>query len=90
MSLFDYQKYQDWVIFVIITLVVSFVFISLNFKIDTSGIVTLSLNFLISAARLGAGYLDNKQSFVWFALTNPMINLMWASVYYFTLQMIQI
>ncbi len=52
----NYQLYQDWVIFSITFLVISFVFITLKFKIDTSGLITLVLQLLISIGRLAANY----------------------------------
>ena len=51
--------------------------------------MTLVLNLLVSAGRVGANYTE-RLSFEYFALTAPPVNLMWISVYYFTIQLILI
>ena len=51
--------------------------------------MTLVLNLLVSAGRVSANYTE-RLSFEYFALTAPPVNLMWISVYYFTIQLILI
>ena len=88
--MYDYQVYQNWVIFVLTILVLPIVFISLKFKIDPSGIVTLSLYLLISAGRVAANYVEDKSTFEYFTFKVQFVNLMWISVYYFTIQLMLI
>jgi hypothetical protein len=66
-------------------LVLSFVFISLKFKIDPSGIVTLLLLLVISAGRVIGIYVKDKTSFKYYAVRIQFVNLMWISSYYFTI-----
>ena len=72
-------------IFVLTLLVLSFVLISLKFKIDPSGIVTLLLHLVISAGRVVGIYVADKTSFEYYAVRIHFVNLMWISSYYFTI-----
>ena len=90
LSLYEYQTYQDWFTCVTLLLTVSFVLHSLKFRMDTSGIITLTMHLLIQVGRVVANYIESKNSFAYYALTTPLMNLMWISIYYFTLKMIEI
>ena len=78
---------SDWSIFVLLTLVESFVFYKLRFKLDFSGILTLLLHFSVSVMRVFKHYLGIG-SRVYFILSIICNGLIWYSLYYFTIEML--
>ena len=50
---YDYLRpIIDWLVFILLTLIESFVFFKLRFKLDISGMLTLFLHFAVSLIRI--------------------------------------
>ncbi len=74
--------YTDWFIFGSLLLIELWVFISLRFKVDKSGILTLILHLSASILRIIRSSISGSQ----FLITASGI-MIWISLHYFTFEM---
>ena len=81
-----YVRIQDWFIFATLTLIETYIFVKLKFKLDFSGKLTLLLHFFVSAVRIFNSYFTTAG--VWqqcsIAISNTSV---WMSIYYFVLEL---
>ena len=84
---YDYfRPITDWLIFILLTLIESFVFFKLRFRLDTSGMLTLFLHFAVSLIRIINLFLKfNSPIQIFLNLLGTY--LIWFSFYYFTIEM---
>jgi hypothetical protein len=84
MALEDVIRITDITILCLLILIEGFVFVSLKFKVDFSGIVTLVLHFVVSALRV-----VNSVRFSGYRNIIQVLSscLIWISLYYFTYEM---
>ena len=85
----EYQIKQDWTIFSILLLVELYVFVKLKLRIDVLGIFTLITQLIVITGRIVSSYFDTK-SLAWLAFLTYALNLLLASIYIFTLEIVKI
>jgi hypothetical protein len=85
----EYQIKQDWTIFSILLLVELYVFVKLKLRIDVLGTFKLITQLIVITERIVSSYFDTK-SLAWLAFLTYFLNLLLASIFIFTLEIVKI